>query len=148
LPSGRTLLEIPVTTIPLVKTPFHLSYLLYLSRVSEAAMEAYLRFAIALCRLTGTEPSFLLHPLDLLGGDQAPSLRFFPGMDLSGERKHTLFKRVMRVLAEHYRLVDMETHARAIQARQALLLRPSGGSRAASTGSAGAAHPPLPGTSH
>ena len=43
LPSGRTLLEIPVTTMPVLKTPFHLSYLLYLSRVSEAAMTAYLR---------------------------------------------------------------------------------------------------------
>jgi peptidoglycan-N-acetylglucosamine deacetylase len=146
LPSGRTLLEIPVTTIPLVKTPFHLSYLLYLSRVSQTAMEAYLRFAIALCRLTGTEPSFLLHPLDLLGGDQAPLLRFFPGMDLSGERKRALFKRVMGILAEHFRLVDMETHARAIQARHAPLLRPTGGSRASSAGAAGAAA--VPGTSH
>ena len=34
LPSGRSLLEIPVSTIPIVKTPFHLSYLLYLSRFS------------------------------------------------------------------------------------------------------------------
>jgi hypothetical protein len=76
-----------------------------------------------LCRLTGTEPSFLLHPLDLLGGDQAPSLRFFPGMDLTGTRKLVLFRRVMSVLAEHYQLVDMETHARAILARGAPALR-------------------------
>ena len=126
LPSGRTLLEIPVTTIPVIKTPFHLSYLLYASRVSEAAMEAYLRVAIGLCRLTGTEPSFLLHPLDLLGADQAPALRFFPGMDLSGEHKLRVFRRVMGVLAEHYQLVDMETHARAILARGGLALRPAG----------------------
>jgi peptidoglycan/xylan/chitin deacetylase (PgdA/CDA1 family) len=138
LPSGRTLLEIPVTTIPALKTPFHLSYLLYLSRVSQVAMEAYLRFGLALCRLTGTEPSFLLHPLDLLGADQAPSLQFFPGMDLSGERKLALFRRVMGVLAEHYQLVDMETHARAILAR-APALRATGGSSARSTGNSGAA---------
>jgi peptidoglycan/xylan/chitin deacetylase (PgdA/CDA1 family) len=125
LPSGRTLLEIPVTTIPVVKTPFHLSYLLYLSRVSEAAMVAYLRFAIAMCRLTGTEPSFLLHPLDLLGGDQAPALQFFPGMDLAGSRKVQLFTRVLRILGEHFRLVDMSTHARAILARRAPALRPA-----------------------
>jgi peptidoglycan-N-acetylglucosamine deacetylase len=125
LPSGRTLLEIPVTTMPVTKMPFHLSYLLYLSRVSEAAMEAYLRLALALCRLTGTEPSFLLHPLDLLGYDQAPELRFFPGMDLSGARKLVLFRRVMGVLAQHYQLVDMETHARAMLARQRLAVRPA-----------------------
>jgi peptidoglycan-N-acetylglucosamine deacetylase len=125
LPSGRTLLEIPVTTMPGLKTPFHLSYLLYLSRVSEAAMTAYLRFALAACRATRTEPSFLLHPLDLLGADQAPALRFFPGMDLSSARKAQLFARVLRILGEHFQLVAMSTHARAILARRALAVRPA-----------------------
>jgi len=126
LPSGRTLLEIPVTTIPIIKTPFHLSYLLYLSRISEAAMVAYLRTALAICKATGTEPSFLLHPLDLVGGDQAPALRFFPGMDITGARKIALFTRVIRVLGEHFSIVNMSTHARAITARGALATRPVG----------------------
>jgi peptidoglycan-N-acetylglucosamine deacetylase len=130
LPSGRTLLEIPVTTMPGLKTPFHLSYLLYLSRVSEAAMTAYLRLALAACRATGTEPSFLLHPLDLLGADQAPALRFFPGMDLSSARKAQLFDRVLRILGEHFQLVSMSTHARAILARSALAVRPALGASA------------------
>jgi hypothetical protein len=125
LPSGRTLLEIPVTTTPVIKTPFHLSYLLYLSRVSETAMLAYLHTALGICRLTGTEPSFLLHPLDLLGGDQAPALRFFPGMDLTGRRKAELFARVMRTLGTHFQLVNMSTHARAILARGGLPTRPA-----------------------
>jgi peptidoglycan/xylan/chitin deacetylase (PgdA/CDA1 family) len=123
LPSGRTLLELPVTTFPVVKVPFHLSYLLYLSRVSEGLMSAYLSTALAACRLTGTEPSFLLHPLDLLGGDQVKELAFFPGMDLPGARKIELFLRVLRRLGEHFRLVDMSTHARAIIARGGLPLR-------------------------
>ena len=88
-------------------------------------MVAYLRFAITMCRLTGTEPSFLLHPLDLLGGDQAPALQFFPGMDLTGQRKVRLFTRVLQILGEHFRLVDMSTHARAILARRAPALRPA-----------------------
>jgi peptidoglycan-N-acetylglucosamine deacetylase len=121
LPSGRSLLEVPVTTMPGIKAPFHLSYLLYLSRYSEAAMVAYLRTAIAACRMTGTEPSFLLHPLDLLGGDQAPELKFFPGMDLSGARKVAVFHKVLGILGEHFRLVNMSTHARAILARPATL---------------------------
>jgi peptidoglycan-N-acetylglucosamine deacetylase len=120
MPSGRSLLEIPVTTIPVVKTPFHLSYLLYLSRYSNTLMMAYLRTAIASCRLMGVEPSFLLHPLDLLGGDQAPALKFFPGMDLSGRVKAQTFQRVLRVLKDHFDLVNMSTHARAILARPTL----------------------------
>jgi hypothetical protein len=34
LPNGRTLLELPVTTFPVIKVPFHLSYLMYISRFS------------------------------------------------------------------------------------------------------------------
>lgn len=117
LESGRTLLEIPVTTMPVVKVPFHLSYLMYLSRVSEMAMVAYLRTAIAMCRLARVEPSFLLHPLDLLGGDEVSQLAFFPGMDLTSRVKERLFARVLRILGEHFRLVPMGEHARALLTR-------------------------------
>lgn len=120
LANQRTLLELPVTTMPLVKAPFHLSYLLYLARYSETGMIGYLRTALAACRLTGTEPSFLLHPLDLVGGDLAPQLAFFPGMDLPTARKRRLFIRVLGELARHYRPVPMSAHARALLARQPL----------------------------
>jgi hypothetical protein len=73
----RSLLEIPVTTMPVFKTPFHLSYLLYLSQYSMLIMRAYLGMAIALCRMTRISPSFLLHPLDLIGGDQIEALPSF-----------------------------------------------------------------------
>ncbi len=116
LPSGARLLELPVTTIPGLKTPFHLSYLIYLARFSTAALEAYLRVAIEACRVTRTPPSILLHPLDVLGGDQVPSLRFFPGMDLDGPAKRALFVRVLGRLAEHFDLMPMNAYARKIDA--------------------------------
>ncbi len=141
LPSGRALLELPVTTMPVLKVPFHLSYLLYLSRFSERLMDAYLGTALAMCRATGTEPSFLLHPLDLLGGDQVRELAFFPGMDLAGARKIELFQRVLRRLGEHFRLVDMSTHARAILARGGLPRRTADDGRPA-----GPALSPAPGS--
>jgi peptidoglycan/xylan/chitin deacetylase (PgdA/CDA1 family) len=34
LPLGGKMLEIPVTTVPIIKTPFHMSYLLFLGRFS------------------------------------------------------------------------------------------------------------------
>jgi peptidoglycan/xylan/chitin deacetylase (PgdA/CDA1 family) len=116
LATGRRLLEIPVTTMPVLKVPFHLSYLLYLARYSEALMAAYLRTALLACRATGTQPSFLLHPLDLLGGDEVHELAFFPGMDLPGARKRDVFRRVLRILGRHFRLVNMSTHAAALLA--------------------------------
>jgi hypothetical protein len=123
LPGGKRLLEIPITTVPGLRTPFHMSYLLYLGRISEGLMFGYLRAAIAACRTAGVQPSFLLHPLDFLGADQAPGLAFFPGMDLPGARKRELVSRALRLLSRSFRLVPMAEHARWANA--------AGGGRAA-----------------
>ena len=114
LNSNETLLEIPVTTMPIIKTPFHLSYLLYLSRFSILLMFLYLKIALTLCRITHTAPNFLLHPLDFLSREQVPELAFFPGMDINTNRKIELFYRVMNILREHFELVKMSTHAEAM----------------------------------
>lgn len=111
LAGGRELLEIPVTTVPLVKTPFHMSYLIYLSRFSRSLMRAYLLSAVKLCRRMGINPSFLLHPLDVLDAGDAPELRFFPGMDVPAQTKRALVRDVMAVLADHFTLVPMSSHA-------------------------------------
>jgi len=111
LKSGKTLLEIPVTTIPLVKTPFHLSYLLYLSRFSGLLMNFYLSIAIYMCKITDTSPSYLLHPLDLIGGDKLEKLAFFPGMDLPSDHKVKVFNKVLRTLSKHFDFVNMSAFA-------------------------------------
>ena len=116
LPSGEQILEIPITTFPLVKVPFHMSYLLYLGGMSQSLMFSYLRCAIRACRVMRVEPSFLLHPLDFLGAEQAPGLSFFPGMTMPGDRKRDLVVRVLGVLSESFQLVPMEHHAGAILA--------------------------------
>ena len=107
LESADRLLEIPVTTIPFFKLPFHLSYLLYLSRISDKLMAAYLQTAITLCKWNRFSPSFLLHPLDLMGGDQVPELSFFPGMDIPTEKKMSLFRSVLESLGQHFTLTRM-----------------------------------------
>ncbi len=132
LGGDRTLLELPVTTVPGLRTPFHLSYLMYLAGFSESLMRAYLHGALTLCRATGTEPSFLLHPLDLLGAGEAPGLAFFPGMRLSAAHKRRLFVRVLRALAAQFTLVPMTTHA-AHAARRSLPHRAPGREVAAAT---------------
>jgi peptidoglycan/xylan/chitin deacetylase (PgdA/CDA1 family) len=111
LPGERRLVEVPVTTIPIVRMPFHMSYLLYLSRFSPALMRGYLRFALAACRAFRVEPSFLIHPLDLLGGDEVSQLGFFPGMDLTSARKAQLVAEVLGVLREQFELVTVRAHA-------------------------------------
>jgi hypothetical protein len=107
LPGDKRLLEIPVTTVPIFKVPFHLSYLLYLSGISMFLMKMYLSFALFMCRITGTRPSFLLHPLDLIGGDQITQLAFFPGMNISSDKKVEVFKIVIKALKKRYNLMGM-----------------------------------------
>ncbi|NLP10037.1 polysaccharide deacetylase family protein [bacterium] len=108
---NKTLLEIPVTTMPIFRIPFHLSYLIYLSRISTRLMRFYLYSALSLCRITRTEPSFLLHPLDLIGGDKIPQLAFFPGMDISSHEKVKLFITVLNRIAVKFSPVPMSAYA-------------------------------------
>ena len=120
LPSGGSIPEIPVTTVPVLRIPFHLSYLLYISRYSERLMGIYFRAALRGCKLTGSGLSFLLHPLDFLDRRQVPALAFFPAMNINKETKLEIFKRVMEAISEHYRLVPMTELARGVLANDRL----------------------------
>jgi peptidoglycan/xylan/chitin deacetylase (PgdA/CDA1 family) len=103
------LVEVPVTTVPLLRLPIHVSYLLYLSAVSRSLAINYFRAALSLCRMTGTPVSLLLHPLDFLGADDARRLDFFPGMALSGEWKMDLVSEIIDRLEKHARVVPLTT---------------------------------------
>lgn len=116
LRGGASLLEIPVTTIPVVKTPFHMSYLLYLRKFSRAAMIGYFRSALAACRVMHVQPSLLLHPLDILSGKDVPSLHFFPGMELPANVKRQAVSEVLALLADEFQIVTMRAHADSLLA--------------------------------
>lgn len=108
------LLEIPVTTMPLFKVPFHLSYILYLAGYSRAVARLYFRFALGLCRLAGVQPSLLLHPLDFLGGDDVDALKFFPAMQMAGADKRALVSDLLGIYARQFHVLPMGQHAERI----------------------------------
>ena len=99
--SGR-LVEVPVTTVPFLRLPFHFSYLLYIAERSEWLADLYLRFALRLCLITGVRPSLLLHPLDFLGPDEAPGLEFFPGMGTEAEVKWRRLDRFVNTVTARF----------------------------------------------
>jgi hypothetical protein len=107
LKNKQSLLEIPVTTMPVFKIPFHLSYLLYISGYSMNLMKAYLGFTIFMCKITKTSPSVLLHPLDLISGDKVPQLNFFPGMDIPTEKKVLVFNYALKRLQKDFEILPM-----------------------------------------
>ncbi len=106
LPEG-SLAEFPVTTFPIVKVPFHFSYLLYLSTMSERAADAYFAAGLWTCRRFGLGPTLLLHPLDFLDATDAPQLGFFPGMGIPAHTKIERIGRYLERLARHYEIVPI-----------------------------------------
>ena len=120
---ASTLLEIPVTTLPWLRVPIHLSYILFLAAHSPLVARAYFRSALGMCRLAGVEPSILLHPLDFLGADDVDALPFFPGMQLAGARKREHVAWALGELASQFRVVPMGEHAQALEDRGGLAER-------------------------
>lgn len=120
-----TLTEIPVTVFPMARVPMHASYVIYLAGISPALAKAYVHSSLTACKLTGTQPSLLLHPLDLLDGKDAAGLEFFPGMTMPLERKREVLDLILGQLKKSYQLVDLSTHAREVAAT-ATSVRPIG----------------------
>lgn len=97
-----SLIELPVTTMPIFKVPIHFSYLVYLASFSPLLARMYTRFAITLCRLTRTEPSLLLHPLDFMGREDDSDLAFFPAMNMATSKKIDLMNGFFDLLEAHF----------------------------------------------
>jgi hypothetical protein len=110
--SAGDLAEVPVTTMPWFRVPIHVSYLLYLATYSPAIARAYFSTALRLCRLNGVQPSLLLHPLDLLGGDDDKGLGFFPAMNLSGRFKTDFVAGVLEEYAARFEVLPLVEHVR------------------------------------
>jgi len=111
---STSLVEIPVTTMPWFRLPFHFSYLLYAAERSERLADAYLGTALRLCRLTRVQPSLLLHPLDFLGPNEASGLEFFPGMATPAETKLRRLDGFLEAVTKHFELRPMGEQVAAL----------------------------------
>lgn len=112
------LLEIPVSTMPLFRVPYHLSYVHYLGQFSTGLAKSYFWTALRLSRLSGVEPSVLLHPLDFLGGDDEPDLAFFPGMKLASSKKLEIVRSALGILREQFEVLPMGGYAQRLRERK------------------------------
>ncbi|WP_020469226.1 polysaccharide deacetylase family protein [Zavarzinella formosa] len=112
-PAGP-IVEIPVTTFPMAKIPIHLSYLLYLSCYSPLIARWYFRAFILACKITRTQPSLLLHPLDFMGNDDVSGLDFFPAMKIPGKVKLGWAADFLRMYAKNFKVLPMSLHVKEI----------------------------------
>lgn len=105
-----SLVELPVTTMPLLRTPIHASYLQQLNQVSPRLARGYFHTALRLCLARGVGPSLLLHPTDVLDSTEAPGMEFFPGMAVPSARKTELLGWVLGALRRHFDVVGTGEH--------------------------------------
>ena len=108
---SRSLVEIPVTTMPWFKVPIHLSYVMYLATFSRVVAETYFYQAMNFCWINRVQPSLLLHPLDFMGCDDEQGLSFFPGMSTASARKTELARNLLGWMSKKFNCVTMRKHA-------------------------------------
>jgi len=110
------LVNLPVTTIPLLRTPFHLSYILWLAGKWKWLARRYLGLGLGLCRLRGVAPSYLLHSLDFIGNGEHPDLDFFPGMDVQWELKSEMLEHLMQRLTKKFEVMPLQPFCEDVKA--------------------------------
>ncbi len=110
----RSLVEIPVTTFPVLKVPIHFSYVLYLATLAPPLALPYFRSALLACRALGIAPSLLLHPLDFLDGEDVATLAFFPAMNVPRAKKLAVLVRALEIYRELFDVVPVGVHADAV----------------------------------
>ncbi len=131
-PVGDTsLYEVPVSVLPIARTPTHFSYLTFLAQINRIAANLYWRMTLRLWRMAGTAPCLLLHPPDFLGGNEEQRLKHMPGMRLDGDSKRQLIARWLKMYADVF---EVKTIAQQIgvMRRENVLGDSQGGSRPAS----------------
>lgn len=114
--SEGEVLEIPVTTSPILRLPFHPSYFLYICERSTGLARAYVKTSLAMCTVAGVTPALLLHPLDFLGGDEIGELEFFPGMRTDGATKRKRLGEYLDLLVDYGGVISMNRYAAGLAA--------------------------------
>ncbi len=105
------LMEVPVTTMPVLRLPMHLSYLLFIAKFSEALARLYWNIGVQLCRFRGVAPSLLLHPTDFLDLEDVPEMSAFPAMSIPAKRKIALVDYTLESLKKHWAPGTISDHA-------------------------------------
>ena len=114
------LIEIPVTTMPLVRIPIHMTYLNFIADRSPRLAEIWFRTALALCGMRDIAPSLLLHATDCIGVDDAMHPAFMPGMRRSSRDKIAFLKRLLYRFRDRYAVLPLGEFAKLAESGASL----------------------------
>ena len=106
--SEGSLLEVPLTTLPALRIPFHPTYLFYLAEKSIFLARRYFDLTILALRSSDISPVLLLHPTDFIGAEDKFAPSRFPGLTLRVEEKRSLLDEWFSRFQQHYTLGTIE----------------------------------------
>lgn len=109
-----TLVELPVTTLPLARLPVHFMYLNLLADGSEALARVYLGGVLRLCRLCAVPPSLLLHAGDFIAADDVACPPFLPGMRRPWARKARFMAGTLQRLVQGFTVHTLGAYAEGL----------------------------------
>ncbi len=119
------LIEIPVTTMPLLRMPIHMTYVNFIADLSPRLAEIWFRAGLALCHARGIAPSLLLHATDFIGAGDAGHPAFMPGMRRASRDKIALLKRLLDVFRERFNVLSLGEFAKLAESGKPLpIIRP------------------------
>ncbi|WP_044302126.1 polysaccharide deacetylase family protein [Rhodopirellula sallentina] len=107
--------EVPVTVLPILRTPIHFSYLTFLAGFSVTLAKLYFRSALATCRLFRAPPSLLLHPPDFLGAEDDADMAYFPGMKMKRDAKLSFMRWALSLYAQQFTVTTMVDQVNNLQ---------------------------------
>lgn len=109
------LLELPVATLPVLRLPFHMTYLHLLAGRSKSLALSYLRFCLLVCRRGNIAPSFLLHATDFIGEEDHVRLPYVPGMTVPVGEKAMLTERAVDILCSMCEVLPLAAYSRLLE---------------------------------
>ncbi len=114
------LIEIPVTTMPLLRVPTHMTYINFIADHSKRLAERWFRASLKLCRIRGIAPSLLLHSTDFIGTDDADCPKFMPGMRRPSRDKIALMRRLLDVYRDEFNVIPLGEFANLAEGGETL----------------------------
>jgi peptidoglycan-N-acetylglucosamine deacetylase len=112
--AGTNIIELPVTTFPLIRTPIHLTYINFIADYSPLLARAYITSALRCYRASRIAPSLLLHAADFIGADDRGCPRFLPGMKRNSDEKIALVRCVLEGLRANFDIMTMARYVETI----------------------------------
>ena len=116
----ESLLELPVSTMPLTRLPIHFTYINFLADISPMLARCYFKSSLALCRLRGVPPSLLLHATDFIGCDDDYEIAMMPGMKRAAQQKLKFLEELISHCGIGMELLTMSAFAEQLVAAGSL----------------------------